>query len=221
MKLIYGEMEHVLLFEDGYVNELVVENKKMFLNMVRDISMQSDGENGRFILSRSNEKLEISKYVEAIVQLVPFDINKKSLLNKLYAAIEKVGLRAENYMKTNELLAKTENYITYLASELSIDIKSQKLALSSIIKALGFEIDADDETDIEKVFSYMELVRELECDKLFVTVNMRTYFSDDEMERFVQSACLHGFKVLLLESTSYPLLKNTKRYTVDADLCEF
>ena len=67
----------------------------------------------------------------------------------------------------------------------------------------------------------MELVRDLDRDSLFVMINMRSYFTNEEMERFVESVCLHDFKLLLIESTSRSILKNTKRYTVDEDLCEF
>lgn len=67
----------------------------------------------------------------------------------------------------------------------------------------------------------MELVRELDRDRLFIMINMRTYFSDEEMESFIQTVVLHDFKLLLLESTSRPILKNVKRFTVDEDLCEF
>ena len=74
---------------------------------------------------------------------------------------------------------------------------------------------------IEKIFSYMELVRELDRDKLFIMVNMRSYFTDKDMEIFTQSVCLHDFKVLLLEAFEFPKLKNTKRFVIDSDLCEF
>ena len=67
----------------------------------------------------------------------------------------------------------------------------------------------------------MELVRELDRDKLFIMVNMRTFFSDQDMEMFAESVCLHDFKVLLLESTSFSNLKNVKKYIIDEDLCEF
>ena len=67
----------------------------------------------------------------------------------------------------------------------------------------------------------MELVRELDKDRLFIMINMRTYFSDEEMNIFIESACLHDFKILLLESTSFARLKNIQRFTVDEDLCEF
>ena len=67
----------------------------------------------------------------------------------------------------------------------------------------------------------MELVRELDRDRLFIMVNMRTFFSDDEMKIFIESVCLHDFKVLLLESVSFSRLENVRRYTIDEDLCEF
>lgn len=67
----------------------------------------------------------------------------------------------------------------------------------------------------------MELVREFDRDRLFIMINMRSYFSNEEMERFIESACLHDFKLLLIESASRNILKNTKRYTADEDLCEF
>ena len=67
----------------------------------------------------------------------------------------------------------------------------------------------------------MELMRELDRDRLFIMINMRSYFSNEEMERFVESVCLHDFKLLLIESTSRSILNNTKRYTIDEDLCEF
>ena len=60
---------------------------------------------------------------------------------------------------------------------------------------------------------------ELDRDRLFVMINMRTYFSDEEMEIFIESVCLHSFKILLIESSAQSKLKNTQRYTVDEDLC--
>ena len=67
----------------------------------------------------------------------------------------------------------------------------------------------------------MELVRELDHDRLFIMVNMRSYFTDEDMQTFVESASLHGFRVLLLESSARRKLKHTQRYTIDEDLCEF
>ena len=155
------------------------------------------------------------------MQFAPFELNRKSLLTKLYSALEHKALLAENYTQTGNLLVEIERFMLYLSEELPFDVNCQRLTVGSIIKAVSPEIDDTDKSALEKIFSYMEFVRELDRDRLFIMVNMRSYFNDSEMEAFTESASLHGFRVLLLESTSQSKLKNTQRYTVDGDLCEF
>ena len=152
MKLVYKDMGHILSFDEGYVNELVVENKKLFFEIVNSIAAQVDGGHGDCVLSIKDRPVELGKYADLTVQFAPFELNRKSLLTKLYSSLE------------------------------------------------------------HKAF---------DRDRLFIMVNMRSYFDHSEMEAFTESANLHGFRVLLLESTSQSQLKNTQRYTIDEDLCEF
>ena len=119
-----------------------------------------------------------------------------SLLTKLYAELEQESLSAENYVKTGQLLSELEKHILELADELPFDIRFQKLAIGPIIRAVSPEIDEQEKSTIERIFAYMELVRELDRDRLFIMVNMRSYFSDSDMETFIESVCLHDFHVL-------------------------
>lgn len=221
MKLAYKNMGHILSFNDGYVNELIIENKKMFFDMVNSMAMQAEGMSGDCILSVENKPVEFSKYADLTVQFAPFEVNRKSLLTKLYAALEKKAHTSENYEKTVELLCELERYILQLSEDLPFEINCQKLAVGPIIRALSPEIEENDKSPIERVFAYMELVRELDRDKLFIMVNMRSYFQDEEMEIFTESVCLHDFKVLLIEAFEFPKLKHAKRFVIDIDLCEF
>ena len=85
MKLAYKNMEHILKFHEGYVNELVIENKKMFFEMVNSITMQSEGCHGDCVLSIKDRPVEFSKYADITVLFAPFQVNRKSLLTKLYS----------------------------------------------------------------------------------------------------------------------------------------
>lgn len=221
MKLVYKDVGHVLRFSEGYANELVVENKKLFYEMVNSISRQTDGLKGDFVLSINDTVVDFSKYVDETVQFAPFQLNRKSLLTKLCTSLERCALQAENYSKTNELLCELESYVRSIAEDLPFEIECKRITAGQVIKALSPEIEEDGKTPLERIFAYMELTRELDRDRLFIMVNMRAYFSDPDMEQFIQTVCLHDFKVLLLESSSAPVLENTKRYTVDEDLCEF
>ena len=67
---------------------------------------------------------------------------------------------------------------------------------------------------------YIELIGEFDRPRLFVTVNMRSFVADDEMELFARTVVGHGYHVLGIESREHPLLSAEKRVIVDADLCE-
>lgn len=221
MKLVYKDMGHILSFDNGYINELVIENKKMFFDIVNSIAEQVDGGHGDCVLSIKDKPAELCKYVDLTVQFAPFELNRKSLLVKLHSALEHKALLAENYIRTGNLLMEIERYMLYLSEELPFDLNCKKLAIGSIIKAVSPEVDVPDKSALEKIFAYMELVRELDRDRLFIMVNMRSYFADEDMQTFVESVSLHGFRVLLLESSAQNKLKHTQRYTIDDDLCEF
>lgn len=221
MKLVYSDMGHILRFGEGYVPELVIENKKMFFNMVDSMARQADGMGGDCVLSVSDRPVDFCKYADLIVQFAPFEINRKSLLTKLYAALEQKAHSADLIAKTAELLSDLERYMLELAEDYPFEISCRKLAVGSVIRALSPEVEESDQTPLERVFSYMELVRDLDRDKLFVMVNMRSYFQDEEMELFTQSVAMHNFNVLLLENHEATKLNYTKRFVIDGDLCEF
>lgn len=221
MKLIYKNIEHVLNFENGCVSELVVENKRLFFEMVNDIVMQSEGASGKFVLSFKDRLLEISKNIDVTVQFAPFQLNRKSLLSKLSTELEKRAMQPENSIATAELLMRVESYMYEIADDFPFGIDCKKNTVGAIIRALSPEIEEVNESELEKIFSYMEIVRELDKERLYVMVNMRTYFNDEEMEQFAKSSISHDFKVLLLESVLHPTLKSVNRYIIDQDLCEF
>lgn len=221
MKLVHSQMGHIIDFNKECANELVIENKKMFVEMVNGIIVQADGMKGDYVLSIKDKPVEFGKYTDVTVQFAPFQINRKTLLTKLYSALEQKALLPENYEKTGEILGGLESYIHQLADDFSFEIDCQRTAIGPIIRALSPEIEENDKNTLEKVFEYMEMVRELDKERLFIMINMRTYFTDKEMELFIESVCLHGFKLLLVESTAFNVLTNTKRFVIDEDLCEF
>lgn len=66
----------------------------------------------------------------------------------------------------------------------------------------------------------MSLILDFEPKKLFVFVNLRSYFLDEEIELFVKTVKLRQMQVLLLESSSRKRIDGMKQLTVDCDLCE-
>ena len=73
---------------------------------------------------------------------------------------------------------------------------------------------------LERLLDYMELVRSYERDKLFVFVNLRSFFADDPIRSFLRTAIDHQLTLLLVDAWDHPRLPEETRLIIDKDLCE-
>lgn len=224
MKLAYPAFSDVINIGGQKIPTIVIENKKLFRTIVCDFHNALQGIATELVLSKNERVVDVSKNAELLIDFIDFDINKRSLLNKILVELEKTAVSPEHYVKTQELLAEIERMSDDWAFSYPCDIVSSGLSISNLLKALSIRIRSDYEGhvgEVEKVLDYMELVREFDRDKLFVTINMRSFFDDDIVVEFLKTAISHEFKVLMLESQAYTQLEFENRLTVDADLCEF
>lgn len=201
------------------VNTIVVENASAFSELLRDISSSVEGNDEQSLLYSNGKTLSFSSNAELLSSFFPFELNKKTLLTKIASALEKQALTAERYEGCMKLMSATEAFLYSLADSFDCNLSFGKISPSSIIKASGLEI-VDDYTSLpEKLLDYFETVREFEREKLFFTVNLRSFLSDDEAEKFFQSVVMHQFSVIMFENKDYPTSKWEKRLILDSDLC--
>lgn len=108
-----------------------------------------------------------------------------------------------------------------MSFDLPCGIFCGKMSFGGILRSAGIVISDDDGNDLERLLDYMELMRELDRDKLFILVNLRSYYSDGDVASFLSTVLSHEYHVLLVDSVSRPRLPGEARVTVDFDLCEF
>ena len=221
MKLAYTCMQTVIDTDISEVNTLVVENSDYFRTFLQEIVNQINGESGGVTLSVNNAPVDIPKYLEVLDRFVPFDINKKSLLTKIMAALERASMNETNLEPTQRLMAEIENWADTIAFSELCDIMCTKVSASTILRAIGVELIDDYDSLGEKILDYMGLVREYDRDKLFLLVNLRSYLSSKDVELFLHDVLTRGFHVVLLDSHDYDRVLSERRIVVDADLCEF
>lgn len=220
MKLTHPDLEYVPDTDGTEIPILVIEDPKFFRSFLSDLFSQTDGLAGRAVLSINDSPVDMSKYLEILDRFVPFEINRKPLLTKILTALEKTAMDEDHFLSTREWLASIEKYIDDLAFSEDCDILCSKIAVSPILRAVGVELQEQYGDPAEKILDYMELVRHYDRDKLFVTVNIRSFFSDKETADFMKTARSHGFHLLMLESAERPRLPLEDRHVVDRDLCE-
>lgn len=224
MKIAYPTFSNVVSIDCSKISAIVIENKPLFRSFLYDLTLAIDGCNTDIVLSKNDKILDPSKNAELLTDFINFNINKKPLLNKILSELEKTALAPENYVKTQELIAEINRMFDEWAFSFPCNIVANKISVSTLLKSAGIELQNEYEGHIgeaEKLLDYMELVREFERDKLFITVNMRSYFDDNIIRQFQKTAISHEFKMLMIESQAYSLLEYEKRITIDEDLCEF
>lgn len=221
MNFAHPQMDHVLTIGGSVVSTLVIEQPQFFRSLLHDIDEQINGVEGRSVLSRDGVVLPFDKNAELIEDFLHFKLGQKALLTKLTNRLEHIAMEEEHYYQTAQLLGEVEKYISDLAMDLPCDVCCSKISINGILRAVGVDIMDDHESDLELLLDYMELSRELDHQQLFILVNLRSYYSDAEVEAFFASALAHEFLILPVDSVSREHLKNEQRVTIDDDLCEF
>lgn len=220
MKIACPMFTSLIEIKEGDVFSLVIENPKLFREFIEDLNSQLSGNDGKTVLSKNNTPIPIKKNMELIDRFAPFDINTKTLLSAVNSVIEKNALTSDNYLKTSGLLQNIEQYLFELCFDLPFRAECNNLNISSIIKAAQIRISDDYNTAIEAIIDYMNLVLDLVGQKLFVFINLRSYFSDSEIESFAKTVKLKQMRVLLIESVNREIITDSKRLIIDSDLCE-
>lgn len=221
MRLYHPQMESVLEWETPGVPSLVVENPSFFRALMMDLYTQRDGEKGNFVLTDSGKDLALGTWAEIIDNCLRFELNTKLLLNRIAAAMEKAAVSEELFVRTAEILQQLEQYVNEVAFSLDCDIVCERCTPGSVFKAVGLSLRDCYEDPLERLADYMELVRELDRDRLFILVNMRSFFEDDRLELFLETVAAHGYRVLLMDGIDRKKLSSERRITIDNDLCEF
>lgn len=220
MKLMIPFFSAPICFEENILNTLVIENQKLFRDVIDDIRSQIDKNDGDIIFSLNNRLIEMAGNVEIISEFLDLDINSKNLISKVQNVLEKTALDEQHYMETQEVLSGIEHYIQKLSFSCPCDVECGKLTVSNLLKMAGLRFTAAYRSHTEKLFDYMTLVRDLEKDKLFIFVNMRSWFTDEETETFIDTVMVHKFRILLIDNCEHTRLPREKRVIIDRDLCE-
>ena len=219
MRIVTKLFDARLEIKEDEILELVIENHKVLYNMLTDIYYQTLGNEGDTVLSEGDHIIKISKKVELITNYIPFDINEKRLINKIQSLLEKEAVSSDNYQKTMEIIAEIEQYVYRLSDSLPYELDLSGISAASLIKVCGISIVDDSESIIERVFNYMNIVRDLLGEKLFIFANIRSYFNDNDLQLFIDTVINHKFNVLFIDNRDCKKLNGMRKIIVDDDLC--
>ena len=219
MKFVYPGINTVFDTEIGKVNVLVIENQNLLTALIRDLTDQIAGLEGKAVISEGNKVLPLAKNAELLSAFFPFEINKKPLLTKATAALVQQAVE-DDYELTRELLGELESFLLAQTMKMVGDIEFQKINLETIVRSVGMTFEEAYDSLAEKIIDYFELVLEYDRQKLFILLNLRSFIDDEEATRFFDTILRQQYHVLLIESCEHTHLPTENCLIVDRDLCE-
>ena len=222
MKLVLYLIDEIVnLSNEEKVNIIVIENQNYFTDILTDFSNQVNKLRGKCVLSYDNSPIDMYKNLEIITEFIPFDINKKPLVNKLLKIADFISQNEDFVLKTKSLYSYVSEYALSIAERIDYNIDFlYEFDVSAILKAINFKFMDEGMSISEKVIEYMLLVREFENDKCFVLVNFRNYLNNEEIDEFYKTVLYNKLRVLIISASDYPKSEYEKKIIVDTDLCQ-
>ena len=162
---------------DDEPETLVIENNRLFREMLLELLEQIDYDSGNFVLSENNDPISISKSVLFITDLFsnPFEGKQiRAKINQKILSDFEDDSTGATISKINQLASQICQGSEYPLSY------NMSITFSDIIKMLDFQIDTDNMSDLEFIFECIRIPYELLDKKLVIIVGLKDILIEQE-----------------------------------------
>ena len=221
MNLLYKYTNTLIKFQDGKVNLLVVEDTRLISKLLRDLHNQINGLDDNFILSEGSDDFNFKKNVLLINDIFNLSFNDKKVTNLIISKATAICNDYENMEETNILLTSIEKYILNIIENIEYPVLLDTIQITNLLKSLRFTIDDNFDSQLEKIIAYIKMINEFSDCKLFILINLKLYFTSEELESLYKELTYLKINVLLIEKTLYNKISKYENTTIiDKDYCE-
>ena len=184
MRLLHKDFKFAFEFQENEKNILIIENPKVFSEFIGELYQSDDTKEPRIILSENEISLDLKENLCCIVNPFGISLNEKRMLGKLHEKLKKEILSSELLLENNKVLAALERYAIQVVQNMDFELTySDKIDVQSILKLLDIRFEDKQETLLERIVSYIEIMYQLVGIRCFVVVHLLSYLTEYEMEK--------------------------------------
>lgn len=181
MRLLHSELNIDIAFRENEVIVLTVENPQSFSRLLSDLWRQINGELGDFVLSEADKIYKLSKELEVIFNPFALSCNDKKIISRLYQQLNTFA-EIDLYEKTSELNGTVINYMDMLTNIVPYPLQYHlDIDISALLKAYKVEVNVSANSLVEQVIEYIRIAHQICNINIFVFVNLKQYFSEEEI----------------------------------------
>ncbi|MXP76349.1 type II-A CRISPR-associated protein Csn2 [Lachnospiraceae bacterium WCA-9-b2] len=222
MKLVHKDFHFVFHFKENTRSLLVIEQPRIFLRLVSELTASDCEEESGFVLSENDEVLKKKDKLACIVNPLAISLNERKLLSKLGELLKKEILSTELLVEGNRIISDLESYVINIVQGMEWGlVYSDKMDIQSLLKLAEIRFDDMHESLVEKILDYMKVSCELLDVKCFVFVHLLSYLTEYEVEKFYEYVHYQKICVLLVENRQPDMVKKySETIIIDKDSCE-
>lgn len=221
MKLVHPSLQSPLCFSENEIQILILENKAFFSRFITELCEESEGETGSFVLSSDEEILDCAVCLDVVLDYFHLSPDRKRLHAKLISKMKAIA-QQEFQLETMTLLQSLENYLLSIVNVLDYPLVLEQTGdVGALLKACAPKLRFTDASLAENLLDYMEAYRDLGGVRCFVLVNLKAYFTENELVQLCEAIRYRKLTVLLLESEQRKRVSSLEKICLlDEDFCE-
>lgn len=220
MRLVHPLLSRPIHFQEGQVQLLIAEDPRIFRELVRELSAQSAGEEGSFVLSLNFEPLDCARHLHVLRDYTNLELEDRKLKTRFSALVQSIA-REEMGEASDELAAGVTAYLERLAVKTGMPIAfGQQDFVAALLKAADFRLELEERSLPERLTEHLSVYSALMANQCFVLVGAKAFLNDKELMQLYQMSFYQKWRLLLLEPRCSKPLTGENPVILDKDLCE-
>lgn len=219
MKLLYSEYDLDIEIQENNVNVITIENPAVLAETVQELYSQSNGAEGKFILSDDNKILPLHKHINLIMDIFSLNCNEKKIISKLYQEMEELAI--ENAVKESlELNSAISYYMEKICEQVPYHIGYQTEILPSMLmKMVELKFETEAVNLLERIIEYLGIVNKINQNTITIFINLKLFLTVEEIQSLYEYVFYNKISLVLIEGADGVRLPAEKVTIIDVDKC--
>lgn len=220
MKLIERELGLEVELKENVISVIVLENIARRLSLIEELYMQWIGKEGHWMLVDNEKNYELSKCMELILEPFSLQLNNKKLKTKLYQDLKVIADDCFN-IQGLELHAHICRYLENILEKMPYPVKyTDEWSAAELFKLYSVELEESEDDVCEKLFHYLKLMNQVCGTKIFITVNLKEYLTENQIRELYKMVRYCKLQLVLIEFRMHEKKNEGEEvYVLDKDDC--
>ncbi len=197
---------------------LNIEHQKVFRELVD--AFQNKDEEKISYLQNYQKVGKFDKNILFLPSVFEIEFDKK-LTRSFYEIIQNRYLNNEKREILNSINSQIVELLELVSVDLSVTIDYEDIiGFKDILELVKLSIVDVSETYLERIITYLKLLKEFNDYKVLVIPFLDAYLDDDEIKTLTNELSLMEVSLFVLNNSDRSK-EGFEKYTIDTDLCEF